>query len=340
MKTTPLHFLTVALGIFLAINACTKRPEVINPSTSVADSSSDNSLNTFFAGKRSKIQKFTFNADESNTFYGTKGTRVQIGAGTLRTMSGLPVTGTVTLELKEVTELSEMILNNAPTVSNGQILTSGGEVYVSVSQNGEPLKLDNNAGFFVTIAAPRGTTDSMTVFTGRDSLGTIVWTTAQADTVNSNVIVPADSSQDSRDTSAYYQSVGWAIVNRVNAYVVRCTKFGWINCDYFASYPNVCRLTTKCDTIYKTINTKVFFVIPATNSAGNFYVDSNFDFFCSTLPNHTNLTLVAINYHDKKYYVAIKKHKINCDGGSNISELDFIEIPESQIESYLSQINI
>lgn len=332
MKTRIVYFLIFTIGVLTGINGCTKRPENIEPS--------DNSFNSYFSTQRNKSQKFTINATQNNVIYGNKGTKVQIGGGTLRTMSGQPVTGNVTVELKEITELSEMIVNNAPTISNGQLLTSGGEFHVSASQNGAPLTLADNAGFFISVAAPRGTTDSMNVFTGRDSSGVVVWKPVQTDTVNSRVIIPADSTQSRWDTSAYYQSLDWAIVNKVNEYVVRCTQFGWINCDYFASYPDICSLTVSCDPIYKTTYTKVYFAIPATNSVGNFYINSNLDFFCSYLPNNASLKIAAINYHDGKYFVSVTNHVVTCGSSLNSVNLDFIEIQESQIENYLSQINI
>ena len=332
MKTRFVYVLIFSLSILMGINGCTKKPENIEPS--------DNSFSNYFSTQRNKSQKFTINSNQNNVIYGKKGTKVQIGGGTLRTLSGQPVTGNVTVELKEITELSEMIVNNAPTISNGQLLTSGGEFYISASQNGAPLALADNAGFFISVAAPRGTTDSMKVFTGRDSSGTVVWAPVQTDTVNSKIIIPADSTQNRWDTSAYYQNLDWAIINKVNQYVVRCTQFGWINCDYFGSYPDICSLTTSCDTIFKTTYTKVFFAIPATNSVGNFYINSNLDFFCGTLPNNARLKIAAINYQDGKYYVSITNHIVTCGSNLNIADLDFIEIQESQIESYLSQINI
>lgn len=333
MKNRSLHLLLFTLGILLATNACTKRPESIEPS--------DNSVKNYFIKQRqNNVQKFTFNTYRDNVIVGSKGTKVYIGAGTLRTMSGKPVTGNVTLELKEVTELSDMILNNAPTISNGQILTSGGEFFVSASQNGESLLLAEDANFFISAPAPRGTTDSMNIFTGRDSLGTIVWKPVQTDTVNSRVIIPADSTQNRWDTAAYYQNLDWAIVNKLNSYVVRCTQFGWINLDYFVSYPNICSLTASCDNIYKTTYTKVYFAIPATNSVGSFNINSNLDFYCSYLPDDTELNIIALNYHDEKYYICITNHIVNCDLNLNIADLNFIEIQESEIENYISQINI
>lgn len=333
MKKKTSYLLIFISVLLVAVNACTKRPETISPS--------DDAFNNYFANKRNKVQTFTFNANTTTTLYGSKGTRIQIGAGTLRTSSGQRVTGNVQLELKEVTKLSEMILNNAPTISKGQILTSGGEFYVSASQNGEALKLAENASFFISVAAPGGTTDSMNVFTGTDSSGIITWQPVLADTVNSRVIIPADSTQSRWDTSGYYQRIGWAIVNKLNEYVVKCTAFGWINCDYFASYPDICSLTIHCDTTYKTTYTKVFFTIPATNSVGNFYINPvNLDFYCNSIPNHTNLNIAAINYHDGKYYIAVTNYTMNCNSNPNIADLDFIEVEESQIETYLQQINI
>jgi hypothetical protein len=333
MKKIILNCLISSLGFLFIISSCTKRPtDDITPT--------DNSFNNFFSNQRNERQTFTLNSDVDNVITGANGTKVYIGGGTLRNQSGEQITGNVTITLKEVFELSDMILNNATTMANGQILTSGGEVYVSATQYGQELTLDNNASFFISIPAPNGTTDSMNVFIGEDSSGVITWEPVNADTVNSNITLPIVPSQTSLDSTAYYKNIDWAIVNQMNQYVVRSNKFGWINCDYFYSFQNTCSVTTTCDTIYKTPYTKVYFAIPATNSTGYLYVNAQSNFYIPEIPDATALKIVAINYSGGKYHVCITDHIVNCNLNNNNVHLNFIEIEESQLETYISQINI
>ncbi len=336
MKKIILYCLASSLGFLFILSSCTKRPaEDITPTRT------DNSFNNFFASQRNERQAFTINSNVDNVITGASGTKVYIGGGTLRNLTGGQITGNVTITLKEVFKLSDMILNNAPTMSNGEILTSGGEVFVSATQNGQELTLESNTTFFISIPAPNGTTDSMNVFIGEDSSGVIAWEPVNADTVNSNTTIPIVRSQASLDTAAYYNNADWAIVNQINQYVVRSNKFGWINCDYFYSFQNTCSLTTTCDTIYKTPYTKVYFAIPATNSTGYLYVNAQSNFYIPEIPDATALKIVAINYSNGKYHVCITDHIVNCNSNSNnIVHLNFIEMEESQLETYISQINI
>lgn len=338
MKKISLNFLLFTLGILFAIIGCTKRPENVGPS--------DNSFNNYFASQRSKVQKFTLNAETGAIITGTKGTKVYIGGGTLRTMNGQPITGQVTLELKEVIQFSDMVSNCAPTVSKGKLLKSGGEFYISASQNGTPLTLASNASYFIDIAAPNGTSDSMKVFTGTDSSGVITWVPVQTDTINNNMQLP-DSIANAAlyDSTTYFNSnkTSWGIRNKVFNYVIKCNSFGWINADYFIEmqYADLCEQTIICDPSLQLDNqqTQVYYLLPASNSCALLYMTQDGFIFKGGIPAKQSIKIVAISNKDGKIYLSVMDHFVNCEDSKTII-LNFIEVQESQIESYLSQINI
>jgi len=326
------------LGLLLAINACTKKQESITPS--------DVSLNSYLAQKRIESQKFTVNANNNNVITGNNGTKVYIGGGTLRTMSGQKVTGNVTFELKEVTTLSGMVLNNAPTVSKGKLLKSGGEFYIAASQNGESLQLASTANYFIQIAAPHGTSDSMQIFTGQDSSGVIAWTPVKTDTVNSNIQTPDTTvNQQPYDSSAYfnYNNSSWGIMNTAYTYMVKSMSFGWINADYFIemNYANLCEQTVVCDpSLNLDINaTHVYYILPSTNSCANLYTTNGGFVFRGGIPNKQSIKIIALSTKNGKCYISVTDHFVNCDDTKTVV-LTFKEIAESDIEAELQSINI
>ena len=338
MKKKSLYFLLFTLGILFAINACTKRPETVKPS--------DDSFNNYFAGQRNKVQTFTLNAETGDVITGDKGTKVYIGAGTLRTMSGQQVKGTVTIELKEITQFSDMVLNTSPTISKGKLLKSGGEFHISAKQNGTPLTLAQNASYFINIEAPHGTSDSMKVFTGADSSGVIIWTPVETDTVNNNIQLPDTAANKIQyDTAVFLNSnnTSWGIVNSAYAYMVKCNSFGWINADYFIEmqYANLCEQTVICDPSLNLDDqqTRVYYLLPASNSCAMLYHNQDGFVFTGGVPNNQHIKIVAFSNKDGKSYVCVMDHYVNSTD-SKIVVLNFIEVQESQVESYLSQINI
>jgi hypothetical protein len=335
MKKKSFIFITLIVGFFICMNACTKKHDNVQPAPAA-----DNTFNDFFASNRNASQKFTINCNQDTVLVGSKGTKVHIGAGTLHTSSGQVATGNATINLKEVTEFSEMILNNAPTISQNRLLISGGEFYIQASQNGTSLSLAPGSSYYITVAAPKGATNSMNVFTGRDSSGIITWTPVNADTVNSNMNATSNTAMQRVSSAMNFQDNTWGISDNFNEYVVRCTALGWINCDYFDPNEVVCSVTTSSNATNKTTCSKAFFTVPATNSMGNLTINSNLDFTSNKLPNNTLINIVVINYINGKFNICIMKHTVNCSTNMNIANLQFTEMDLSKIDQYLTQINI
>ena len=141
MKIIKLLFGT-ALIFSVVLVACKKEePEVIvlppidNPTpTSSIGKFFDNNL-------ESEIQTFTINPSTDYMVTGINGTTLFFNANTFEDMNGNTVSGPIEIEMIETQSNKDMLLWNRPTTTtNGQLLVSGGIVYVNVSQGGNQLK--------------------------------------------------------------------------------------------------------------------------------------------------------------------------------------------------------
>jgi hypothetical protein len=121
-----------------------------------------------------KPQKLTAPSDKETTVTGAKGTIVHVDPSRLETVDGSPLGDNIQIELLEMTDNSSMLLNNAQTVSNGQILATGGAYYLNMTSDGKQLKMKQGKGLEVEF--PKLIEDEMELFLGeRDSLGQINW---------------------------------------------------------------------------------------------------------------------------------------------------------------------
>lgn len=165
-------------------------------------------------------QLFTRNLATPTAIAGHKGTLVKFPANAFVTPSGAPVTGNVTIELKELYEVWEMILHNKFTQVGTMPIESGGQFLIRATQNGQELKLAPGATLEASLptnnALPR-----MQVFTGStfDSAGTSLfsWALASNQAAN-NVSIGLDSAA-------------------LQAYIMKFDTVGWINCDRFIDEP-------------------------------------------------------------------------------------------------------
>ncbi len=341
MKKITSGILILIIGTALFTISCKKHKDDVVPASNTSDP-----IAAMYTSQQNSKQRFTVNPIRDTVLTGINGTKLYIGGNTLCTSSGQPVTGDVTIELKELTHFSDMVLNNAPTVSNGKLLKSGGSFYVAANQNGTPLTLAAHANYFIEVAAPYGTSDSMKVFTGKDSSGVIAWTPVETDTVNTNIEIPDTTANKSPyDSAAYftYYNTSWAIRNDAYTYMVKCTSFGWINADYFIemNYSDLCEQTVICDPSLNLdiAQTSVYYLLPATNSCASLYATSVGFIFKGGIPNKESIKIVALANKDGKCYISVMDHFVNCDDTKTVV-LYFTEIQESDIPAALEKINI
>lgn len=137
-----------------------------------------------------KPQQFIALSDKLTTVIGSKGTIIYIDPNRLETTDGSPLGNNIQIELLEMTDMSSMLFNNAQTVSNGQILVTGGAYYLNMTSDGKQLKIKQGKGLEVEF--PKLTEDEMGLFLGeRDSLGQINWIPTK-DSFNSKNIKDAE----------------------------------------------------------------------------------------------------------------------------------------------------
>ena len=90
------------------------------------------------------IQRFTIYPFERNVLRGKRGTVITLEADALTFMNGIPITGKVEVELKEITNKRDIILDNLITESNTELLDSIYAVYLNASCDDEQVDVQTN----------------------------------------------------------------------------------------------------------------------------------------------------------------------------------------------------
>lgn len=289
-----------------------------------APSPNSQSINQFFSENKKQGEFFTVDATTTTTVTGAQGTEITIPANSFVTANGTLVTGNVTIELIEIFDKSDMILSNRPTVSNGQILVSAGEIYINATQNGNDLEIGDNK--LITIETPADTIDySMTLFTGADSSGQFNWTP---------VVVNDTTNPIQQDTGT---SSPWFYCNPTFPYnyIYGINQLGWINCDYFWYDSNPSTTVTVNFTNHISEEIAVYLVFKNINSAMRVYNWSG-NFSQGNIPAGSQITVVAVSLKDGKMYLSKQDITVTTN---HIVSLTFSEVSQAQLESELNSFN-
>ena len=165
------------------------------------------------------IQTETFNAEDGIDFTSAQGVKLTIYPG------NLCVTGEVTLEFVELYERGDMLVVNKPLMGTSEDgmdkgpLITGGQFYVNVTKNGEPIP---QCGYFymtVPVENTGGLNIEMTLWAGKeDEDGNMLW---EEGTKGEDVT--------GREFGVWGQGA---------EYNVFSGYFGWINIDILYSLPD------------------------------------------------------------------------------------------------------
>lgn len=316
MKTLICKALT--LGLFAAaITGCRKD-----------DATTDNSKNaiglksTFGSivnANQPQQHVFNINAATGGTIIG-KNTRLTFGPNAFITAQGSAVTGSVQVELREISEKWQMVLANKTTVSTQGLLESSGEAYINATQNGQKLRL--RAGTSKIQFAASSMNKPMNFFTGNidaDNMGEVTWVL--------NDSIPTDTAEVdcSCDTVAtVYVDNNTSMWDTL--YTFPLDTMGWINCDYIMNagiYPAALKLTTSEG--FDNTNTRVYLVFKNRNSVGNmnYYADGAFVTDAihgyDNIPVGEQMTIIAVGYKDDKLYSAFKTITLSASNNESLS---------------------
>ena len=214
----------------------------------------------------SKPEKVTINSGNDLPFITKNGTRINFREDAFRRLkNGSAVTFPVDLEIIELLSLKDIILQNKPTVSNGRLLTTDGQIYIKASKNGEELFLASSWNFNIKMGGISGRFNpEMLIFLGEDTNDGFNWL---ADTTNCGMW----------DGQLFCENIGnggdtTIVNNEVNFYSMFPSSLGWINIDRFAEYTNT--TTIKITSEESLENVRIFLFFPEINSVMSYHESS------------------------------------------------------------------
>lgn len=289
-----------------------------------------------FVELKKESQCFKVKANEEITICGKEGTKIVIPKNALVKAHNKNVTGEVIIELKEFYSKADIVTSNLHSVSNGQLLETGGMIYVSAICSGEKLNLRTGDSMKIEFAS-EGRTKGMQTFIGKGLNGQVNW-------------VPQSQTQLSGDrkkstnpqikwVQKYRNSDGYCIfyyngiytdyigggdidtakineTNKVDKMILNSGQLGWINCDRFYNVKEKTDLTVDVDTAFCPVVRLVFKDI---NSVMPGYYTLDKKMVIRNIPVGHKATLIAFcTINSEPYYVSkdiiiSRNHKENLE---------------------------
>lgn len=264
-----------------------------------------------FADLKTKPQGIAVQAGRDTTVYGKDTTMLHFYPNSFKDANDNIITsGTINIELVEMYKPGDMVMNRTTSDANGQLLKSGGQVYIKAMMNGKEVFANKYAIGFHQNGSSK---DEMSLFYGGNNNADSItsWTSSDTKlpgTVSKGTII--DTSYKGFDFRGGYFFL-----------FEGCTKFRFVNCDmlYDATTKNTTVSVVMPDGSFTPANTQVYIILPETNSAtmGDTRQEYNSDTHTFGLGNHGNLVPVGMQYvivgianKDGKYYFDMKKGTI------------------------------
>ncbi|MDF2455401.1 MAG: hypothetical protein K0R51_1394 [Cytophagaceae bacterium] len=314
------HFLLALLAATCLVLASCKKNEEESPTPSTT-------IQDFFEKYEVKEQAFIVNIDHDKaTITGEQGTTVTFPKSAFHTKDGLPATGEISIQLTEIYDKSDMVLSDRPTTSDGTLLLSGGEIFISALINGDTLQLADRTAILIEL--PASSVDKeMQLFTGAiDNNNPFNWTPLKT---NLNQTAPTGTSWSRDSVSTFYEDA--------SKYIFSVTKLGWINCDRFYSIPNKTKIDVSFTNRGEMDQTTAYLVFKNINSVARFYERSSDGVLRSgEIPIGETVTIVAFSLKNGKEHFGLKE--ITTSENLNVV-IDLTEGSEDEIRTALEVLN-
>ena len=288
-KTVPL--LLIAGALFL--NACQKNTDIFVPDPGQLNAPDTAWVNTVTSAMpvivlqntlqlQTELVKDSFEVNNTAATI-TASNGVQLGFPPLScvTTAGLAVTGKVFVELLLIKKKGDMVLLNKPTTSNGSMLVSGGEIFISLKKDGKDLLLAPNARVYIRYA-DFPTNPNMKLFFGDES-----------NLQQFNWVPNTNNNTDS-------------VIAGPQVYEMFTSHLRWINVDYFYDTANITRTTVSAQlpSNYTNANTSTFLVFKDLRSVLRMNADvPEKRFISGKVPNGKVATVVAISKQGNDYFL-------------------------------------
>lgn len=147
------------LFILIFIGACSNEEDNTNDNLTDVEISPieprikyvESEINDILSTIRKESQKFSIYGNRDALVVGENGTILSIPKGTFVNDRNEVVEGKIDIELIEASSVSDFLMNGLQTVSNEDILQSGGMLYVDAKFNNEPVRIASNKEISVEI---------------------------------------------------------------------------------------------------------------------------------------------------------------------------------------------
>ncbi len=323
-------------------------------------------INDLYLLLSNKNQSFNINTNKDTIIVGKQGTIIIFPANCFQRPDTLKKSD-ILITLKEIYNVSDMIIENLSTTSNNKLLETDGMIKIEAFENGRPIKL--NKLHPIIILMPTETSNKeMTFFNGEESEDIINWLPME----NPNaMILPKNGFNDFgkyrlgflrqimrllginsarriiKNEGEYinltefeekYKNVKIDKLESIpksdlEYYVFNSQKLGWINCDRFLNEPVVNLITFKIDEKFSK-DTNIKIVYKSIKSIMPSYSNRHFSY-----PNslkEQEIWIVGLKYIDNTPYLALKETVINKNQEHN---LDFKPYPLDELITELKKLN-
>lgn len=305
MNTSAKSLLIVSALATITFFSCKKENNI----TTEAPIPATASLSQLFSEKAAPKQIFTIDASQYQTITGLKGTKLNFQPGSFKNLSGQVVSGNVTVEMREIYSKADMIFSKAQTVSNGQILVSGGELFLQASQNGSPLSLTSSNA--VSAQMPRTVnTGTMQEFYSNSAFETtegVNWELADSSIIDTFV--------DSVYTDSIYDYVDY--------YYFYLDQMNWINCDqfYYDASPFT-DIEVNTGTQFTGTTCTVYISFDGMNSVislSDYDLNNVFNYGYPSIPQGMSVHIIAIGSLNGQYYSVIVPATMGNNFSTNVT---------------------
>jgi outer membrane protein assembly factor BamB len=280
----------------------------------------------YYKNLQPRVQRFQIYSD--TLLRGHNGTQLTIVLSCFGQAKDLEV------ELTEIFSKKDMILSNRPTISNGKILESDGELHIRITHQGKEIQPLCAQG--LTIQLPTQRKENFLLFSGSTlANGTFNWEVDTGCFSMQNNILETEYSSDS-PFSEFNDSSPSQVIGAEN-YLFQAQKLGWINCDRF--YEDS---TAKTDLEVMLENEmpapyfhRVYAVFDSINSVIPLYSGDNKKFTASGIPQGSKITIIALGATDTKTFLSKKNILVTEHSKTN---LRLEAMSKTEIEKLLDEM--
>lgn len=306
-----------------------------------------------------KPQKLSVPSNKPMSVTGKKGTVIHVNPSSLETADGSKLGKTIEIELLEMQDNSSLLLNNAPTVSNGEILVTGGAYYLNMTSDGKQLKIKD--GNSLEVEFPKLSNENMFVFTGiRDNLGQINWAQTNNSFEEKNLQKPTKPKAEKKTYSEIDLIFGHIDNEQVEPLTqeqieeyerkqreyeiaertyksIELTGFGMINCDRFLrdSNPKIdIEIVIKNKEIKSARIFAVFHDIESVMPC-NYWKKMTDKPMFNNIPSKSEITIIALAVEKDQSYIF--ESSVNTSDQS-IIEIEFVPASKDEIKRKIKSI--